>query len=52
MDGHFEELANEELDALLGRYYAEVRNTNGEMYGKSTFVGIRASINRHLRNPL
>jgi hypothetical protein len=27
----------------------EVRNANGQMYPKNTFVGIRASISKHLR---
>ena len=40
-----------ELDDTLGAFYAEVRSTDGNLYSKSTFVGIRASINRHLRAP-
>ena len=42
MDPDFEEFASDVLDNILWRFYAEVRNA---------FVGIRASINRHLRNP-
>ncbi|KAK3085003.1 hypothetical protein FSP39_022764 [Pinctada imbricata] len=51
MDPSFENLTSTELDDILRRFYAEVRNSQGELYSKSTFIGIRASINRHLRNP-
>ena len=38
-----------ELDDALRAFYAEVRSTDGNLYSKSTFVGIKASINKHLR---
>ncbi|CAC5383236.1 unnamed protein product [Mytilus coruscus] len=47
----FEDLDITSLDATLREFYAEVRSTDGNFYSKSTFVGIRASINRHLRAP-
>ena len=47
----FENLDNRELDKRLERFYAEVRNAEGQNYSKSTFTGLRASINRYLRAP-
>ena len=44
-------MENRELDSRLEKFYAEVRNGYGEPYSKSTYTGIRASINRHLRAP-
>ena len=51
MSQDFEDLPCNELDQLLRKFYAEIRNSDGEHYGKSSFVGIRASISRHLKNP-
>ncbi|CAG2202538.1 unnamed protein product [Mytilus edulis] len=48
-DATFENYTIEQLNDALTEFYAEVRNTDGEYYAKSTLVGIRASINRHLR---
>ncbi|XP_052076891.1 uncharacterized protein LOC127714906 [Mytilus californianus] len=50
-DATFENYTVEQLNCALTEFYAEVRNTDGEYYAKSTLVGIRASINRHLRAP-
>ncbi|CAC5400651.1 unnamed protein product [Mytilus coruscus] len=49
IDATFENYTVERLDYALTELYAEVRNTDGGYYAKSTLVGIRASINRHLR---
>ena len=41
----FEGLENDVLDGILWHFYAEVRNADGQLYSKSTFVGnLRASI--------
>ena len=45
----FENLDNRELDKRLERFYPEVWNAEGQNYSKSTFTGLRASINRYLR---
>ncbi|CAC5385544.1 unnamed protein product [Mytilus coruscus] len=50
-DATFENYTVEQLNCALTEFYAEVRNTDGEYYAKSALVGIRASINRHLRAP-
>ena len=50
-DDNFESFTIEKLDSHLGDFYVEVRNANGQMHSKSTFVRIRASISRHLRAP-
>ncbi|XP_071138622.1 uncharacterized protein [Mytilus edulis] len=41
-DSNFEQFSTEQLDHILRNFYAEVRNTDGQLYAKSTFVGIRA----------
>ncbi|CAC5407170.1 unnamed protein product [Mytilus coruscus] len=50
-DANFEQFSPEKLDQILRNVYAEVRNTDGQLYAKRTFVGIRASTNRYLRAP-
>ena len=47
----FEEKSAEELARLLRQFYAEVRNQKGQPYSRSSLVGIRASIQRHLESP-
>ncbi|XP_041352905.1 uncharacterized protein LOC121371234 [Gigantopelta aegis] len=47
----FETLDATTLNERLRLFYAEVRNTQGELYSKSTFVGLRAAIHRHIRAP-
>ncbi|XP_046556531.1 uncharacterized protein LOC124265754 [Haliotis rubra] len=47
----FETLPVGEMNALLKRFYAEVRTSDGNYYAKSSYVGIRAAIHRHLRQP-
>ncbi|KAJ8317556.1 hypothetical protein KUTeg_005460 [Tegillarca granosa] len=48
----FKDETPSDLNSRLRTFYAEVRNAQGEGYTRSTFVGIRASINRHLHSPL
>ncbi|CAB4021570.1 Hypothetical predicted protein [Paramuricea clavata] len=45
------EQSEEELDQNLRVFYAEVRNKTGENYGKSTLLGLRSGIERHLNYP-
>ena len=47
----FEALTASELSPILRQFYAEVRNQKGETYSKSSLVGIRAAIQRHLESP-
>ena len=44
----FESLNVTDLNGLLRKFYAEVRNQKGECYSKSAYSGLRAAINRHL----
>ena len=45
MAADFEGLENDVLDGILWHFYAEVRNADGQLYSKSTFVdNLRASI--------
>ncbi|KAK3091246.1 hypothetical protein FSP39_018231 [Pinctada imbricata] len=46
---NFEKLEKNELDTILSKFYVEVRNKNGEKYRKSSLLGMRNSINRHLQ---
>ena len=47
----FEMKEPKELNELLRRFYAEVRQKNGSEYSKSGLTNIRASIQRHLVSP-
>ncbi|XP_071116776.1 uncharacterized protein, partial [Haliotis cracherodii] len=40
-----------QLNERLRFFYAEVRNAEGDLYSKSSFVGLRAAIHRHIRGP-
>ena len=40
-----------ELDALLARFYVEVRKVDGSYYSKPSYVCLRAAIQRYLQNP-
>ena len=40
-----------QLDENLRRFYAEARQKNGENYSKSSLLGFRHSIERHLNAP-
>ena len=43
-------ITKENLDKLLGKFYAEVRKQNGEMYKKTSFNCIRYSIQRKMKS--
>ena len=45
------EYRSDELDEVLRVFYAEVRNRQGEDYSKSTLLGLRNGIERHLNGP-
>ena len=47
----FEDLEPEQLSSLLVRFYAEVRNAEGEVYAKKSLLSIRAALYRHLTGP-
>ncbi|XP_076879189.1 uncharacterized protein KIAA1958-like [Brachyhypopomus gauderio] len=40
-----------DMNQLLRRFYGSVRNVKGELYGISSFVGLRAGLNRYLNEP-
>ena len=46
-----EELTVEQLDETLKKFYAEVRNKNGEEYSKNTLLGLRSGLERFLNGP-
>ena len=45
------ELSDMELDQVLGRFYAEARAKDGELYSRSSLLTIRNAIERFLNNP-
>lgn len=47
----FEEHTASQLNVLLRQFYAEARTRNGGKYSKAALTGLRAGINRYLRNP-
>ena len=47
----FEMLPVEVLAPLLREFYASLRNKDGSYYSRSSYVNIRASLNRHLNSP-
>ncbi|XP_046543606.1 uncharacterized protein LOC124253800 [Haliotis rubra] len=51
ISSNFEALPKEQLASHLRHFYAELRTTEGKYYSKSSFVGIRSAIHRHLRSP-
>ena len=44
----FENWTKQELDSRLLCFYAEVRNTHGDMYKRTSLLSIRSSIATHL----
>ena len=46
---NLEEYSAEELDKVLQRFYAEVRNKRGEQYEPESLKGMMASLDRYLR---
>ena len=44
----FENFTNEELDDIVGKFYVEVRQENGDKYQRSSLFSIRYGLNRHL----
>lgn len=49
LDINFELYDKPTLDETLTKFYAEVRQANGEEYKKSSLIGIRHGLNRHLQ---
>jgi len=50
-DIDFENLSTSDLNLLLKEFYINLRQQNGELYTKRSFLVIRQSLNRYLRNP-
>ncbi|XP_064189873.1 uncharacterized protein kctd1 isoform X2 [Anguilla rostrata] len=47
----FETMDKETLCEVLGSFYAEARSKSGQLYSKSSLIGIRSALNRHLNEP-
>ena len=50
-DPNFETYDPPKLNNSLEIFYTEVKTATGQEYSKSSLVGLRAGINRHLQNP-
>lgn len=50
-DTEFEYLPKEDLCQLLRRFYGELLAKDGRSYSRSSILGIRAAIQRHLTGP-
>ena len=44
----FENFTNEKLDDIVGKFYVEVRQENGDKYQRSSLFSKRYGLNRHL----
>ena len=42
---------NKELDNYVHQFYAETRTKDGELYSRSSLLGVRNAIERYLNNP-
>ena len=49
-NANFESLKANELVSLLKDFYINLRQQNGELYSRSSFVVIRQSLNRHFKS--
>jgi biotin carboxyl carrier protein len=45
----FENCSPEELNDILMKFWAEVRKSNGDYYGRNSLFNLRAMINKHLK---
>ena len=51
VDINFATISKECLNCILRDFYATVGNGKGQAYGLSSFIGLRAGINRYINNP-
>ncbi|XP_059912177.1 uncharacterized protein LOC132461148 [Gadus macrocephalus] len=51
VDINFATISKERLNCILRDFYATVRNGKGQTYGLSSFIGLRAGINRYINDP-
>ena len=49
LDIDFEKATSEELGKFLESFYVEIRQKNGDVYSKTSMLGCRAAIQRHLK---
>lgn len=50
-NAEFEYLAVDDLCQLLRRFYGELIAKDGRSYSRSSILGIRAAVQRHLTSP-
>ena len=48
MSETFENFTNEARDDIVGKFYVEIRQENGDKYQRSSLFSIRYGLNRHL----
>ncbi|XP_061572839.1 activating transcription factor 7-interacting protein 1 isoform X2 [Cololabis saira] len=47
----FQTVSKKELNDILREFYGTVRNFKGDLYGLSSYTGIRAGLNRYVSDP-
>ncbi|XP_050954722.1 zinc finger MYM-type protein 2 isoform X1 [Labeo rohita] len=47
----FKTVEKSELNTVLREYYGSIRTSKGELYGISSYVGLRAGLNRFVNDP-
>lgn len=47
----FQSVEKAELNNILRQFYGSVRTTKGELYGISSYLGLRAGLNRYINEP-
>ena len=50
LDRNFEQYEPDQLDQTLSKFYAEIRDKNGQMYKRTTLQSYRQGIQRHLQS--
>ncbi|KAG5285636.1 hypothetical protein AALO_G00005680 [Alosa alosa] len=50
-DINLKTIAKSDLGALLREFYATIRTSKGELYGISSYAGLRAGLNRFINEP-
>lgn len=48
---NFQSVEKTELNAVLRQFYGSTRTTKGELYSISSYIGLRAGLNRYINEP-
>lgn len=48
---NFQSIKKTELNTVLRQFYGSIRTTKGELYSISSYLGLRAGLNRYINEP-